>query len=111
MDPVRHQQRLIDALQNRSITSNVLKVLGQIATPKAQKAIVDFASDNVQSIELRTEAADALEVAIKKRGILLTKADILEQFDRYNKSGPLGEPTQKILGRLLDIIEAPSQSN
>ena len=111
MDPVRHQQRLIDALRNRSITPNVLKVLGQIATPKAQKAIVNFASDNVQSIELRTEAAEALEVAIEKRGILLTKADILEQFDRYNKSGPLGEPTQKILGRLLDIIEAPSQSN
>ena len=85
MDPVRHQQRLIDALRNRSITPNVLKGLGQIATPKAQKAIVNFASDNVQSIELRTEAADALEVAIEKRGILLTKADILEQFDRYKQ--------------------------
>ena len=110
MDPVRHQHRLIEAIRNRSITSNVLKVLGEIATPQAQKTIVDFASDYVQSIEMRTEAADAFEVAIKKRGILLTKADILEQYKRYNKSEPLGEPTQKILGRLLDIIEAPTQS-
>jgi hypothetical protein len=37
---------------------------------------------------------------------LLTTAQILLQYDRYNQSETLDKPTQELLGSILDHLEA-----
>ena len=57
------------------------------------------------NVTLRKSANAAFKVAVAKRGILLTKADILKQYDRYNASESLDKETQLILAEILDIME------
>lgn len=108
-DPIRHESKIISCLQNPALTAESLGVLGELATPAAQQAIVNFASENTRPVADRNAAVQAFAKAIKKRGILLTKVEILEQYARYNKSEALDAETQKVLGSILDVIEAPRQ--
>jgi hypothetical protein len=60
-------------------------------------------------VEEREAAVVALRTAIKRRGLRLTREEILRQYDRYNKSETLDRDTQRILGDLLDAIEEPTK--
>lgn len=104
-DPIRHEKRLTGTLANSDLAASAIPVLGGLATPQAQKALLDFASDSFQKMEFRKLAADAFQQAVKKRGLMLTKAELLEQYDRYNASANASEETQKVLGQILDTIE------
>ena len=43
-------------------------------------------------------------------GILLSQAQIVRQYERYNQSRDLDRPTQVLLGSILDTIEDPGQA-
>jgi hypothetical protein len=96
------------ALGNPSLAPQATQVLALLATPRAQLALVEQASLSSIPLEEREAAATALEAAVKRRGLLLTQAEIQRQYDRYNASAQADEATQAVLGRLLDIIEAPT---
>jgi hypothetical protein len=110
-NPIRHEKKIVYSLQNPALTKESLAVLQELATPTAQKAIVDFASENSRPAAERTAAVKAFAGAIQKRGILLTKAAILEQYARYNQSEALDQQSQQVLSSLLDAIEAPTKAN
>ncbi len=99
-------RRLVDD----EVTENIAKLLGKLATPAAQTALVDYASDPFHPAAYRQACADALKAAIAERGILLTKDQIVAQYDRYNASEKLDSETQAVLGKILDILEAPTQN-
>ena len=84
-------------------------VLGYFGTPSAQQALVDFASDTSQDLAARQTAAQAFAVAVGRRGLLLTTAQIAQQYDRYHAGASLDQPTQQVLGSLLETIERPTQ--
>jgi hypothetical protein len=83
--------------------------LGFIGSPQAQRLLVGFASQNARALPERQAAARAFEVAVRTRGLVLSRGEILQQYDRYNQSAKLDQDTQKVLGSLLDTIESPSQ--
>ncbi|MBA2114703.1 hypothetical protein [Bremerella alba] len=99
-------RRLVD----ENVTGDIANLLGKLATPAAQTALVDYASDPFNPLAQRQACADAMQAAIERRGILLTKDQIIAQFDRYNASEELDPETQAVLGKILDILEAPTQS-
>ncbi|MBI1248530.1 hypothetical protein GC197_11910 [bacterium] len=103
------EEMSIRRLEDENVAGNMAKILGRLATPAAQTSLVDYASDPLHPIALRTACATAFEKAIGKRGILLTKEQILGQYDRYNASEKLDSETQALLSRILDIIEAPTK--
>lgn len=105
-DPLRHERKIVGALQNPVLTQEALGVLSELATPDAQQALVNFASENYRPVAERQAAVQAFAKAIEKRGILLTKGAILEQYTRYNRSKTLDRETQQVLGSILDVIEA-----
>lgn len=86
-----------------------LTILRQLATPRAQAELVEAASRLEWPPELRAEAVSAFGEAVMKRGLQLTRQQILRQYDRYNQSERLDRVTQKLLGLILDYIEMPSQ--
>lgn len=61
-------------------------------------------------METRKAAVAALLEATRRHGILLTTKQIRQQYDRYNQNAKQDAATQEILGRILDILEAPSQA-
>ncbi|GAA4432249.1 hypothetical protein [Bremerella cremea] len=98
-------RRLVDD----SVALDVAKLLGKLATPAAQVALIDYASDPFHPLAIRQASVEALKDAISRRGILLSKDQIITQYDRYNASEKLDSDTQAVLGQILDIIEAPTQ--
>ncbi|MFO0883117.1 MAG: hypothetical protein U0894_02845 [Pirellulales bacterium] len=81
-------------------------VLAELGSPAAQTALVEYASIVANPLELRQQAAQRFAEAIKRRGVLLTRKQIMDQYTRYNASESLGVETQAVLGQLIDALES-----
>lgn len=103
---LRQEATLIGALSNPTLLAPAAEVLGMLATPKAQTALVDLASQVSRPLADRQVGLVALQAAIQKRGILLTQVQILEQYERYNASESLDKDTQAVLAGVLDALES-----
>jgi hypothetical protein len=77
-----------------------------LATPKAQTALADLASQVTRPLADRQAGLAALQAAIKARGIQLTQQQILNQYERYNASELLDKETQAVLAGVLDALES-----
>lgn len=104
-DLVRLESSLIDAITRSTLSSQATDLLGILATPKAQLALVEYASEPLHSTAARQRAATAFAKAREHRGLLLTSSRILTQFELYNASEALDRDTQLILSSILDSIE------
>ena len=90
--------------QNLTVEGS-LKLLQNIPTLDAQTQIIDYASNNINSVDNRKAAVKAFEYSVSQFGLLLTTPQLTKQYDllesEQNKS------SQEILNSLLDVIEAP----
>lgn len=100
-----HQQRLADMLYASGHSLEAIQLLGRIGSALAQRNLLSFASENEFPIELRQEAVRAFEQAMKRNGVLLTTEEIVLQRERYEASTAESGESQRILGRILDLIE------
>ncbi len=107
-DLMRFQDVMVTALEHPGLATAAAEVLGQFGSPAAQRALVAVASQYASDLPLRQAAAAAFSTAVQQRGILLTKGEILRQYDLYNQSASLDRGTRQVLGAVLDAIEAPS---
>jgi hypothetical protein len=107
---LRLEPTLILTLQNPVLSAGAAQVLSLLGTPRAQKALVDFASQHSRALENRQAAAAGFAAAVKARGLLLTQVQIAEQYARYNATARLDVETQAVMGSLLDAIEAPAMA-
>jgi len=103
---LRQESSVIIALANPTLAAAAAEVLATLATPKAQTALIDTASQPARPLADRQVAAKAFADAVKKRGLLLTTKQILGQYEKYNSSETLDQNTQALLGGLLDTIES-----
>jgi hypothetical protein len=108
-DLLRQEPRIEPALNTPQLSAKTAQTLGLFASPSSQRTLVGLASQNGRRLEQRQAAAAAFEIAVKRRGLLLTRDEILRQYDRYNMSRVLDRETQEVLGALLDAIEAPTR--
>ena len=70
--------------------------------------MVDLAARLTQPIDVRQAAALAFAGSVRRYGIQLTKAEILQQYDNYNASAKQDKETQEVLASILDTIERKS---
>ena len=105
LDLHRYQSQLAANLYRPGLSTQACFLLGQIGSPDAQKNLLRVASSLQNDLDLRQIAADSFQQAVKSRGLMLTRSEILSQYDRYNASAAESEASQTILGYLLDIIE------
>jgi hypothetical protein len=99
----------LTALNTPALGSKAIALLAMINSPEAQRALVDTASRNVLPLELRQAALTAFRENIQAHGILLTIDAIQKQYQRYNDSKNEDAGTLKILGLILDCLEAPTK--
>lgn len=109
-DLLRVQDEMLAAQFVPELGPAAMNVLGSLGTPESQKDLVDVASRWTQPLGLRQAAAAAFEKSVRQYGIQLTAAQILQQYDRYNESANRDAETQRVLGSILDTIEAPSKA-
>lgn len=108
-DLLRQEHAIEHAMNMPFLNEKTSRLLGLLASPSAQRLLVTFASQNGRPLNERQAAAAAFEVAVQRRGLLLTRDEILQQYDRYNRSAVLDRDTQQVLGSLLDSIELPTR--
>jgi len=83
-----------------------VELLASIGTPAGQRALLEFAGQANLSTEERTSAANALANSIQKHGALLTRDEILGQFDRFNVTAVEGGGVDQVLSLILESIES-----
>jgi hypothetical protein len=106
----RQIQAFQSALATPALAPQAAVLLGRLGSPEAQRALVTLASQHARALSDRQAAAEAFAEAVCSRGLLLTRDEILLQYDRYNRSEFLDAGTQQVLGQILDAIESPSQT-
>jgi hypothetical protein len=110
-DLLRQQPAILHALNNPAVSSSAVPLLALFGTPKAQTALLEFASQPTNLLTNRQAAVAALSTAIKARGLLLTQRQIAEHYNRVNASQSLDAPTQELLAATLAAIEAPTTND
>jgi hypothetical protein len=90
------------------LAAKTVPILAKINSPEAQQALVAAASRESTPLELRQAAVEAFRVSVQTHGILLKTDEILRQYDLYNRRKDADENSRKVLGLLLDCLEAPS---
>ena len=99
-------ERIASEAWSSTVGRHAVAVLGNRGTARAQRTLVDVASTTLQPIEHRQAASAAFQRSVVRHGLLLTTAEVLRQYDRYNASETLDRPTQQVLAAILDVIEA-----
>ena len=104
------ENAVLTALNTPSLSLKAIAVLAEIDSPEAQRALVETAGRTMEPLETRLAAASAFRENIQANGILLTTEEIKKQYQRYNESKNQDAAAQKILGLILDCLEAPTKS-
>ncbi|MDG2015294.1 MAG: hypothetical protein P8J33_17440, partial [Pirellulaceae bacterium] len=107
-DVLSYQDELLGGLASPSRAAGTCRVLGEMGTPDAQRRLLQFASNLQLPLELRQEAADAFAVAVQKRGVMLSRQQIMAQYERYNASADDTAESRALLSTLLDVLESRS---
>ena len=107
-DLLSYQDDLLGGLASPSRAASTCRVLGEMGTPDAQRRLLQFASNLQLPLELRQVAADAFAVAVQKRGVMLSRQEIMAQYERYNASAEESAESRILLGTLLDVLESRS---
>ena len=101
------EKAVLTALNTPSLSRKAIAVLATINSPEAQRALVETAGRGTQPLEIRQAAVSAFRQNLQAHGILLTTEEIKKQYQQYNESKNQDAATQKILGLILDCLEAP----
>lgn len=108
-DLSRVEPVVLVAVNVPTLTTRAVTVLSNFGTPQSQRALVDLASRFTASTAMRQAALDGFGKSVQRFGLQLTTREIQQQYDRYNQSANQDVATQKILGSILDCMEAPVQ--
>lgn len=108
-DLSRQEEAMERSLYTPELAEQAARVLGQVGSTRAQRALVSLTSQQARPLAERQAAAAAFGTAVQRRGLLLTQPEILLQYDRYNASARADAGTQQVLASLLDTIEESTE--
>lgn len=105
-DMTSHQDELGKLIFSVGWENSASQIIARLGTPESQRILVDFASELTTPVDKRMMAANAFSKSVGKNGLLLTRTEIMRQYDRYNASEKDSIKSQQVLGSLLDAIES-----
>jgi hypothetical protein len=110
-DVRRYESVVEHALYHPFTAPHAAAVMARLGTHSSQVALIDLASLSVQPLDVRQAATAAFARSVSQFGLRLAPSDVIRQYDRYNQSARIDRPTQELLGRILDTIEAPTKKD
>ena len=105
-DMASHQDELGKLIFSVGWENSASKIISGLGTPQSQKILLDFASELSLPVDKRMMAANGFAKSVAANGLLLTRSEIMQQYDRYNASEKDTVKSQQVLGALLDAIES-----
>ncbi len=110
-DLFRCQKAAIQAAWRPALSSDAIRFLGRLGDNDCQRTLVDLASDGGLSKELRLAAVQGLRDGIERRGLLLTRQELKDQYRRLKVAQESSnKDNQQILQQVLSVIEAPTRN-
>ncbi|MEN0111211.1 MAG: hypothetical protein AAF805_10870, partial [Planctomycetota bacterium] len=103
---LRRDATLLLGLTSGALDEAKLATLARLGTPAAQLRLLDAASVGATPLATREAAAGAFADSVAEHGVLLTATQVRQQYDRYNASANSPAATQRVLGGILDTLEA-----
>ena len=101
-----HRDELGKLIYSVGWENSASQILAGLGTPESQRILVDFASEKTQPVDKRMMAANAFAKSVEANGLLLTRGEIMRQYERYNASEKDSVKSQQVFGSLLDAIES-----
>jgi CheY-like chemotaxis protein len=103
---VRRQEPAIGrVLYVPELSAAAATVLGNLGTASSQSRLLELAGSATQPLAARQAAADAFGRSVRKYGILLSREQIMAQYDLYNANAGRHGETHEVLGKILDALE------
>ena len=87
------------------MTAPVVSLLANAGTATGQSELVQLAARESLPLPTRELAALAFAKSVAKHGILLTKDQILNQYDTYNRNAGQNRDTHKVMLTILEAID------
>ncbi len=104
-DVRRQEPALAPLLYVPELSTRVAVVLGQLGTAKGQRSLLELADLSTQPLPTRQAAVTAFAHSVRQHGILLTREELLQQYDLYNANAGRDADTNTVLSAILDTIE------
>ena len=82
----KHEDSIYRMLYVAGRTREATNIATKLGTARAQRELVNYASQNGQDLDSREAAVEAFAEAVKEHGVLLTTDEIRLQYSRYNSS-------------------------
>jgi hypothetical protein len=102
----RQEPAVTRVLYVPELSVHAAQVLGQLGTASSQRSLLELAGLATQSLEIRQAAAAAFARSVRKYGILLSREQIMAQYDLYNSNAGRHGETHEVLGEILNAIES-----
>jgi HEAT repeat protein len=96
---------VLSAMYVPELTGRAATVLGRLPVTSAQRSLLEVASSPTQPLAAREAAAAAFAHSREQFGLLLTRPEILQQYELYNSNAGRNADTNLVLGAVLDAIE------
>jgi hypothetical protein len=104
-DVRRQEPALATLLYVPELSTRVAVVLGQLGTAKGQRSLLELADLATQPLATRQAAVKAFTQSVRQHGIMLTREELMQQYDLYNANAGRDVDTNGVLGAILDTIE------
>ncbi len=101
----KHEDSVYRMLYVAGKTRQAMGIAAKLGTARAQRELVNYASQNGQDLDSRQAAVEGFAAAVKEFGVLLTTDEIRLQYRRYNSSVTQSKEVQAVFGSMLDTIE------
>jgi CheY-like chemotaxis protein len=93
------------ALYAGALGPRAAQVLGQLGTASGQRNLLELADAPTQPLAARQTAVSSLAASIRDHGIMLTREEIMRQYDLYNANAGRDADSNDVLGAILDALE------
>ena len=97
------------ALYIPAVSQHAARALAHVGRPSSQRELVALASEPLVRLADRQAAVAAFRTSVERHGLLMTRDEILQQYEHYNASESADRSTQDVLASILDTIERKSE--
>ncbi|MFO0941715.1 MAG: hypothetical protein U0930_13245 [Pirellulales bacterium] len=108
--PVEQWNQQLISTRRTMAPSAQAKILSALGDKESQVQLTLMAANVGAAQQDRIEAAKSFEKAVRQFGLQLNDQQIKKSYEQYNQLGPNDPATAKVLGYILDIIEAQAGS-
>ena len=106
----RIEDAVIHAMYVPQLCGKASAILGHWASPPAQQALLNVATDENRALDDRQAAAIAFAAAVKARGLVVSSRDFALARRRIDRATKLDPQSQKVIKTVMSTLSSVTKS-